>query len=379
MSNGAEFPTESVTKLIKGHADFSTNCSELFEFKWEERIEVDGIVQYKEVRETIFGIPVTEEDISNKDALAKYESEAANATADKSTPPEVVRGRIAFATALSRFAPGESIEHYLNPLTKQRSTAQRRLKFAKFPKYLLVQSRRFTVGENWQPKKLNVELELPDSLDLEGLRGGGAQPGENVHSSTDETQQQPQIDESKVNELVDMGYPYHAARKAVYHAKGDPQNALEWLMLHIEDTDFNEPLVLNAVPSASSFDPEMIAMITSMGFTETQSKKALNATDGNVERAIDWIFSHLSELDEPSVTSPSVSDAAAAPDATSSDSSNYKLRAFISHMGTSTACGHYVAHVKDGDERWLLFNDNKVAFSKKPPKDLGYLYLYEQI
>merc|ERR1712107_711596 len=91
----------------------------------------------------------------------------------------------------------------------------------------------------------------------------------------------------------------------VYHAKGDPQNALEWLMLHIEDTDFNEPLVLSAVPSASSFDPEMIAMITSMGFTETQSKKALNATDGNVERAIDWIFSHLSELDEPSVTSSS--------------------------------------------------------------------------
>ena len=58
-------------------------------------------------------------------------------------------------------------------------------------------------------------------------------------------------------------------------------------MLHIEDPDFNEPLVLSAVPSASSFDPEMIAMITSMGFTETQSKKALNGKTpfSHLERA----------------------------------------------------------------------------------------------
>lgn len=39
--------------------------------------------------------------------------------------------------------------------------------------------------------------------------------------------------------------------------------------------------------------------------------------------------------------------------------SKYKLVALISHMGSNTACGHYVAHIfKDG--KWVFFNDEKV-------------------
>jgi uncharacterized UBP type Zn finger protein len=55
---------------------------------------------------------------------------------------------------------------------------------------------------------------------------------------------------------------------------------MEWLMLHIGDPDFEEPLVIAPASQSAekAFDPEMIAMITSMGFTEKQSKKALNGT-----------------------------------------------------------------------------------------------------
>jgi uncharacterized UBP type Zn finger protein len=56
----------------------------------------------------------------------------------------------------------------------------------------------------------------------------------------------------------------------------------------------------------------------------------------------------------------------------------YKLMAFVSHMGTSTHCGHYVAHVlKNG--RWAIFNDSKVAASVDLPKDMGYLYFFQRI
>ena len=52
--------------------------------------------------------------------------------------------------------------------------------------------------------------------------------------------------------------------------------------------------------------------------------------------------------------------------------------AFISHMGTSVLVGHYVCHIlKEG--RWVIYNDGKVAYSEKPPKGLGYLYLYQRI
>lgn len=54
------------------------------------------------------------------------------------------------------------------------------------------------------------------------------------------------------------------------------------------------------------------------------------------------------------------------------------MKAFISHMGPSTAVGHYVCHIlRDG--KWVIYNDEKVALSENPPKDLGYVYLYEKI
>lgn len=56
----------------------------------------------------------------------------------------------------------------------------------------------------------------------------------------------------------------------------------------------------------------------------------------------------------------------------------YRLIGLVSHIGTSTQCGHYVAHVyKEG--RWVIFNDDKVGISKNPPKDMAYLYFYERI
>lgn len=38
-------------------------------------------------------------------------------------------------------------------------------------------------------------------------------------------------------------------------------------------------------------------MVMGMGFTKEQATKALKATDNNLERAADWIFSHQNELD----------------------------------------------------------------------------------
>lgn len=58
--------------------------------------------------------------------------------------------------------------------------------------------------------------------------------------------------------------------------------------------------------------------------------------------------------------------------------SEYKLVAFISHMGTSTMVGHYVCHIKK-EGRWVIYNDEKVALSEHPPRDLAYLYLYQRL
>ena len=40
------------------------------------------------------------------------------------------------------------------------------------------------------------------------------------------------------------------------------------------------------------FCEEVVAMVMSMGFTKDQTEAGLRNTDNNVERAIEWIFSH---------------------------------------------------------------------------------------
>lgn len=56
---------------------------------------------------------------------------------------------------------------------------------------------------------------------------------------------------------------------------------------------------------------------------------------------------------------------------------DYQLHAFVSHMGSSTMSGHYVAHIKK-DGKWVLFNDSKVAVSENPPTDMGYIYIFKR-
>ena len=56
---------------------------------------------------------------------------------------------------------------------------------------------------------------------------------------------------------------------------------------------------------------------------------------------------------------PAAAAADDAMDVAESECTSYELVGFASHMGPSTACGHYVAHIiKDG--KWVLFNDRKV-------------------
>ncbi|KAL5997673.1 hypothetical protein ACLOJK_008603 [Asimina triloba] len=107
---------------------------------------------------------------------------------------------------------------------------------------------------------------------------------------------------------------------------------------------------------------------------EEVARKALKASGGDIEKATDWIFSQPDasgsvDMETTPSNGPSTSDSAL-PDG----GGRYKLMTIVSHIDTSTQCGHYVAHVyKNG--RWVIFNDNKVGASIDPPKDMGYFHM----
>lgn len=164
-----------------------------------------------------------------------------------------------------------------------------------------------------------------------------------------------------------MGIPETQAKHAVYNTgNSNAENASMWFFENIENPAIQMPLRVKkqAAQSKKECDPESVIMIESMGFTSKQAERALRKCDGNVERACDWIFSHMDEpasddgdmqVDQDSSQPISNLFATKHP-----DQGSYDLKAFITHLGTSVHAGHYVCHIRKLND-WIYYNDAKVA------------------
>lgn len=155
--------------------------------------------------------------------------------------------------------------------------------------------------EDWVPIKLDVSVDMPDVLDISSLRGNGPQSGEELLPELDTRPPEYEFDQDALGQLAEMGFPIGACKRALFFTKnGGLEAASTWLMEHITDSDFGEPFVVPGTQSSSldKFvpDAEALSNIVMMGFTEQQGAKALKATDNNMARAVDWIFSHQDEL-----------------------------------------------------------------------------------
>ncbi|EFN75726.1 ubiquitin carboxyl-terminal hydrolase 5 [Harpegnathos saltator] len=372
--------------ILDRHSRHQVNPMECFKFRVEERYQCDKSkkVKYTYRPEYILPLPIPLEAAVNKDEVAAYENlkKEAEAKGQKLDSNALVRPRLKLSSCLETFIRSETVEQFYSSALNGRTMAHKTTRLDSFPDYLLIHLRKYTVQEDWTPIKLDVAVEMPDTLDLSFLRGTGLQPGEELLPETTGAEPPPPVyDMDILNELMDMGFPPEACKRALYFTENRGlTDATNWVMHHIADPDIDEPFVPPGVDvnpaGKSSFvaDEEAITMVMGMGFTIDQATKALKATDNNVERAIEWIFSHQVELD----TQKSGSCDTQAKEVFRDGSPRYKLVGFISHMGTSTMVGHYVCHLLK-ENRWVIYNDDKVALSENPPKELGYLYLYQRI
>ncbi|XP_014477769.1 PREDICTED: ubiquitin carboxyl-terminal hydrolase 5 [Dinoponera quadriceps] len=371
--------------ILDRHSRHEVNPMDCFKFRVEERYQcgTSKKVKYTYRPEYILPLPIPLEAAVNKDEVAAYENlkKEAETKGQKLDPNALVRPRLKLSSCLETFIRSETVEQFYSSALNGRTTAHKTTRLDSFPDYLLIHLRKYTVQEDWTPIKLDVAVEMPDTLDLSFLRGTGLQSGEELLPETAGAEPPPPVyDADILNELTEMGFPSEACKRALYFTENRSlRDATNWVMEHIADSDIAEPFVppgVDVKPSKTDFvaNEEALSMVMSMGFTQNQATKALRATDNNLERAVEWIFSHQTELD----AQESDGDGAQAKESFRNGSSRYKLVGFISHMGTSTMVGHYVCHLlKEG--RWVIYNDDKVALSENPPKELGYLYLYQRI
>lgn len=397
-----------------------------FEFEVEERIECDvsGKVRYKTSRENVLPLGVPVELATNAVEIAERElkrQKMGDGEKNEKEDAEKSRPVVPFEACLSQFSADEKLTDYLSSATGKKGPAMKRTRFKTTPNVLAVQVRRYYVAQDWTPKKLDVLVPMPDTIDLEGFRGVGlaegevelpeeapssASGGDTTATATPATPAAPlEPDPTIVAQLVSMGFSEDGSKRAAVATQNVSADvAMEWVFAHMEDSDFNDPFVAGATENtaeattaitATAMDtasntpnPESAAMLSSMGFSDAHASAALKRSNGDVERAADWLFSHSDDLDkavaeaEAELAGEGPGGAGAGASSSSSPcvdgKGHYSLFGVISHMGGNTGCGHYVAHVLiDGE--WLIFNDAKVAKSQSPPKDVGYLYFYRRV
>lgn len=59
------------------------------------------------------------------------------------------------------------------------------------------------------------------------------------------------------------------------------------------------------------------------------------------------------------------------------DNGKFQLSSFITHLGASVHAGHYVCHIRKGQD-WIYYNDAKVAKCPTPPFGKGFIYVFDQ-
>ncbi len=386
---------EQIDRAEAKHDREIASTSNLFSFKTEERIvcNTDQKVKYKDsAAETTWSlrVPMEKAEVIPTEDEPELKKQKSEGDDTKEIPT------VTFAQCLDSWSSESTLDDLRWPhLHNAVHPATQKTRFKNFPRYLWVQIQRYELGPDWQPIKLEVNLDIPESIDLAAYKATGPQEGESLVPEEEETSAapaQPQISEVALSMLMDMGFGMNGCKRALTAVGGsDAEAAMNWIFEHNMDPDFNDPLPeLSAAASSKSDggvdETVVMSLVENLGmFTIDQVRAALTETNGAADRAADWLFSHMDDLDgaiarlQGGQAASGSGDAAALKLELEDGEGKYEMVGMISHIGKNTGSGHYVAHIKKKDTgKWVIYNDEKVAISEKPPIQHAYLYLFQR-
>ncbi|KAL8636763.1 MAG: hypothetical protein Q9228_005879 [Teloschistes exilis] len=294
---------------------------------------------------------------------------------------------------LDIFTGAEEVE-LTCPVCNSKAGFTKRSLFKTFPDVLAVNARRFELV-NWVPTKLDVPVIVDDEpFDLDVYKSSGQHDGEEMLPEDTDMSASARFmpNEVALEQLEAMGFPRMRCERAL-HATGntDADTAMNWLFSHMEDPDIDVPLQLESSGSgaaSSSVNPESLEIMGAMGIGAPQARKALKETGGDVERAVDWVFSHphdQGDFGEDTNDSGEKTDNGQAMAGSSELPARFRLRSIVCHKGGSIHAGHYVAFTRksipnEASEAWVLYNDEKVvkAVDVEEMKKFAYVYFFHR-
>lgn len=373
--------------------------SNLFSYKTEDRLvcEADRMIKYKEgAPETMLSlrIPMSKLTLPDTEMPEVKRQKSEDSGDDNKEKKEIPT--VSLSACLDEWSAATTIDDYRWPhLQNSVSPATSQTRFANFPRYLLVHMQRYELGADWQPHKIEVNIDVPGEISLQKFKRTGPQEVEalvpeeaKVNTEATAAPAAPAIDESALGQLMDMGFNMNGCTRALMAVGGsNVEAAMNWVFEHSSDPDFNDPIpeggATGSAPGNSDVDEGVVmSLVDNLGcFTADQVRAAVIHCSGAADRAADWLFSHMDDLDgaiaalenEAAVEKTTTEPATQLEDG----DGKYSLVGLVSHIGKNTGSGHYVAHLKK-DGKWVIFNDEKVALSEHPPIQHAYMYLFQR-
>jgi ubiquitin carboxyl-terminal hydrolase 5/13 len=365
---------------ISNNADPTQDPIQSFRFALEQRLQCLEClkVRYRvdEQDNISIPVPVRRKQVSNGDA------QPADAAKGSEFEP------VSLKECLDIFTSTSTVE-LTCPSCGSKAGFSKSSKFKTFPRNLAINPLRFEVV-NWVPTKLDIPVQVTDEpFDMSNYKSHGLQPNEEeLPQDTDVGGSASAAfapNEAALGQLESMGFPRVRCEKAL-HATGnaDAEAAMNWLFSHMDDPDIDEPLNLGGQSAGSSDDADKIAQLGDMGISAPQARKALRECNGDVNRALDWVFSHpddQGDFGEEPQSGPSQQKPLPG---TEQLPANFELQSIVCHKGASIHAGHYVAFIREAipgdgkDRQWVLFNDEKVvkAVDVDEMKKFAYIYFF---
>ena len=274
-----------------------TNPVDAFRFVMEQRLQCINCkkVRYRMDEQENISIPVPIRKIPKDAAMDIIDNEGKEKQKDEFEP-------VSLKECLDIFTADELVELDCDSCGRKTVFTKRSM-FKTFPTVLAVNARRFEVV-NWVPTKQDVPVIVDDEpFSFDAYKSSGLQDGEEVlpeNADAGGAGGTPKWvpNEAALSLLEAMGFPRIRCEKALYATgNSDPDAASNWLFAHMEDPDIDDPVDFN--PNSGSgggaptaIDPEKIENLCAMGFNIPQARQALKETGGDMERAVDWLFSH---------------------------------------------------------------------------------------
>jgi ubiquitin carboxyl-terminal hydrolase 5/13 len=241
--------------------------SHVFEYATTDRLvcTADGKVKYETGSpERIWSLPIPMEKatvvvsaagdvLSSPDnkRLKADDTDGAVVSSSPSSPAlakEELVPTISFRACVEEWATGQADERRWPHLNNARHGASKQTRFSSFPRYLIVQMLRYTVGPDWTPIKLEVNVDVPEEIDLEPYRSAGPAEGENLIPMEGESGEastpaaarssapaptpaaSTTIDENALSQLMDMGFTLNSCKRALSAVGGsNVEAAMNWV------------------------------------------------------------------------------------------------------------------------------------------------------